>query len=62
MTEALKMGAYGAYVWSCYGLTLLGLLWMFFSARRDWAHELQQARRRAQAAADQSVSVQDAQS
>ena len=49
-SEALKMGSYGVYVWSCYGLTLLGLLCMVFAARRSWQTELKQARRRTQAA------------
>lgn len=48
--EALKMGAYGAYVWSCYGLTLLGLLYLAFAVRRSWQAELRHAKRRAQAA------------
>jgi len=50
MTDAFKMGSYGAYVWSSYGLTLLGLLFMAFAARRSWQTELKHARRRAQAA------------
>lgn len=48
--EAFKMGSYGAYVWSCYGLTLAGLLIMVFVARQSWRTELKQARRRAEAA------------
>lgn len=48
--DAFKMGSYGAYVWSSYGLTLLGLLFMAIAARRSWQAELKQARRRAQAA------------
>ncbi len=48
--EALKMGTYGAYVWSCYGLTLLGLLYLAFVVRRNWQSELKHAKRRAQAA------------
>lgn len=50
MGEAFKMGSYGAYVWSCYGLTVLGLLCMAFAARRSWQTELKHARRRTQAA------------
>jgi heme exporter protein CcmD len=50
LSDAFKMGSYGAYVWSSYGLTLLGLLFMAFAARRSWRIELKQARRRAQAA------------
>jgi heme exporter protein CcmD len=51
--EAFKMGSYGAYVWSCYGLTLAGLLLMVFVARRSWQTELKQAHRRAQIADEQ---------
>lgn len=47
----LKMGEYGAYVWSSYGLTLLALLYLALTVRRSWRIELQQARRRVQAAA-----------
>jgi heme exporter protein CcmD len=50
LSDAFKMGSYGAYVWSCYGLTLAGLLFMVFAARRSWQTELKQARRRAQSA------------
>ncbi|MGE0113944.1 MAG: heme exporter protein CcmD [Steroidobacteraceae bacterium] len=49
-TTALKMGDYGAYVWSCYGLTLVALMYLAFTVRRTWQNELKQARRRAQAA------------
>ena len=33
MTEALSMGGYGAYVWSCYGLTLAVLIICEWRAR-----------------------------
>jgi len=56
LSDAFKMGSYGAYVWSCYGLTLLGLLFMVFAARRSWQIELKQARRRTQIAAHHSES------
>ena len=49
--DAWRMGDYGAYVWSCYGLTVLGLLYLVFAVRRSWQIELKHARRRAQAAA-----------
>ena len=45
--EAIKMGSYGAYVWSCYGLTLLALVWLAIGTQRDWRNELKHARRRA---------------
>jgi heme exporter protein CcmD len=49
-SEAFKMGSYGAYVWSCYGLTLIGLLFMLIAARRSWRTELKQAQRRTEVA------------
>ena len=44
--DALKMGNYGAYVWSSYGLTVLALIWMAYAARRASQRELQQVTRR----------------
>jgi heme exporter protein CcmD len=49
-SDAVKMGSYGAYVWSCYGLTLIGLLFMLVAASSSWRTELKQAQRRAAAA------------
>jgi heme exporter protein CcmD len=49
-SDAVKMGSYGAYVWSCYGLTLIGLLFMLIAASSSWRTELKQAQRRAAAA------------
>ena len=43
---ALQMGKYGVYVWSCYGLTLLGLLFLVVASRRQRQHEVMQAKRR----------------
>jgi heme exporter protein CcmD len=56
---ALQMGKYGVYVWSCYGLTLAGLLYLAFAARRQWQTELQQAKRRLEIAASQGLSGRD---
>ena len=44
--EMLKMGHYTAFVWSSYGLTLLGLVIMMAVARNASNRELQAARRR----------------
>lgn len=49
-SEAIGMGGYGGYVWSCYGLTLVALTALAVIARRRWQTELRQARRRAQVA------------
>ena len=43
---ALQMGKYGVYVWSCYGLTLLGLLFLVVASHRQRQHEVMQAKRR----------------
>jgi heme exporter protein CcmD len=44
----LSMSGYGAYVWSCYGLTLAVLVWSAWSARRALREQIVQATRRAQ--------------
>lgn len=49
LREFLAMGAYGVYVWPCYGLTLAVLIWNAWSARRQLRDEILAARRRAQA-------------
>ena len=54
---ALHMGKYGVYVWSCYGLTLLSLLFLVIAARRQRLHEVKQAKRR-MSMAEQSQSTQ----
>jgi heme exporter protein CcmD len=51
LVTAWGMGRYGGYVWSCYGLTLLALIYLAAVVRRRWRSELTQARRRARATA-----------
>ena len=46
--EALKMGSYGAYVWSSYALALIALVVMASLARAASNRELKSARRRNQ--------------
>jgi heme exporter protein D len=41
------MGGYAAYVWSCYGLTLVALIVIAMSGRAVFQRELKAARRRA---------------
>lgn len=48
----LSMGTYGAYVWSCYGLTLAVLAGSAWSARRRLRSEIGVAKRRSQAQAE----------
>jgi heme exporter protein CcmD len=48
----VSMGGYGAYVWSCYALTLAALLWNVWSARHSLEAEIQRARRRTQMQGD----------
>ena len=47
--EALKMGNYGAYVWSSYALIFIGLVVMAAVARSASNRELKTALRRSQA-------------
>jgi heme exporter protein D len=46
LAEALDMGDYGVYVWSCYGLTLAVLVLNVWLARRSLAEQLLHAKRR----------------
>ena len=48
LREFLEMGNYGAYIWSCYGLTLAVLIWSAWSARRQLSEQIVTAKRRAQ--------------
>jgi heme exporter protein D len=48
----LAMGGYGAYVWSCYALTVAALAWNVWSARRNLESEIERARRRTQMQGD----------
>jgi heme exporter protein CcmD len=50
LREFIDMSGYGAYVWSCYGLTFAVLIWLGVSGRRARAAELVRTRRRTQAA------------
>jgi heme exporter protein CcmD len=49
LRDFLAMGAYGAYVWPCYGLTVAVLIWSAWSARRQLRNEILAAQRRVQA-------------
>jgi heme exporter protein D len=49
LQDFLSMSGYGAYVWSCYGLTALVLIWNLWSARTQLQQQSLQARRRLQA-------------
>jgi heme exporter protein CcmD len=46
LQEFLRMGGYGGYVWSAYGLTMLVLLLNWRAALRHEAQEQLNARRR----------------
>ncbi len=46
LKDTLDMGAYGVYVWSCYGLTLAVLVLNVWLARRSLAEQLLHAKRR----------------
>ena len=54
LDEFLAMSGYGAYVWSCYGLTLVVLIGNAWSARRRLSAALLRAQRRVQTSAEPS--------
>lgn len=56
--DFLSMGGYGAYVWSCYGLTVAVLVWIGWSSRRGLEEELLHAKRRVQVATEQAAADQ----
>ncbi len=49
MTEALAMGGYGAYVWSCFALTLIVLVACVLQGRRKHRQTYNEIRMRLQA-------------
>ena len=49
MTEMLAMGEYGAYVWSCFGLTFIVLAICIVQGRRRHARILDDVRTRIRA-------------
>jgi heme exporter protein CcmD len=51
----LDMSGYGAYVWSCYALTLAVLVGNAWVARRGLAEAILRARRRLQAKSTEST-------
>lgn len=53
----LAMGGYAAYVWSCYGITLLALVVIAMSGRAAYQRELNAARRRTLANQTNSAGV-----
>jgi heme exporter protein CcmD len=56
LNEFLAMSGYGAYVWSCYGLALVVLVFNVWHARRELREQLVKVQRRTQ------VQQQEAQS
>lgn len=53
--EFLNMSGYGAYVWSCYGLTVAVLVGIGVNARRQLQSEVVRASRRARTAETHTV-------
>lgn len=49
MQEFLSMSGYGAYVWSCYALTIAVLIGNLVASRRELTRQQRHARRRAEA-------------
>jgi heme exporter protein CcmD len=50
MQEFFSMSGYGEYVWSCYALTFVVLIWNLIASRRELKRQQVHARRRAEAA------------
>jgi len=46
LTTFFAMGGYGAYIWSCYGLTAAVLIFMAWRARSELKAEITRAQRR----------------
>jgi heme exporter protein CcmD len=46
LSTFFAMGGYGAYIWSCYGLTAAVLIFMAWRARSELKAEITRARRR----------------
>jgi heme exporter protein CcmD len=47
LTTFFAMGGYGAYIWSCYGITAAVLIFMVWRARSELKSEIVRAQRRA---------------
>jgi heme exporter protein CcmD len=47
------MGGYGPYIWSCYGLTVLTLVWSAWSSRRELKRQITVSKRRLQSTESQ---------
>jgi heme exporter protein CcmD len=46
LTTFFAMGGYGAYIWSCYGLTAAVLIFMAWRARSELNAAITRAKRR----------------
>jgi heme exporter protein D len=46
LTTFFAMGGYGAYIWSCYGLTAAVLIFMAWRARSELNAAIKHAKRR----------------
>lgn len=46
LQDFFSMSGYARYVWSCYGLTVLVLLWNLYSARAQLQQQIRKARQR----------------
>jgi heme exporter protein CcmD len=48
LREFFAMGSYGGYIWSCYAVTVVMLIFSAWSARRDLREQIGAAKRRVQ--------------
>jgi heme exporter protein CcmD len=46
LQDFLHMSGYGAYVWSCFGLTFAVLIYNVWAARHEWSEQVLKARQR----------------
>lgn len=51
-SEFVSMGGYGQYVWPCYGLAVLTLVWNVWAARRELQQQIRVTQRRIQATSE----------
>jgi len=46
--QSLQLQTYASYVWWCYGLTLVALVWLAIYTRKQWRDAEREAQRRVQ--------------
>ena len=54
LREFIAMGSYGAYIWSCYAVTIAMLIFSAWSARRALREQIGAAKRRVEMQKEES--------